>query len=657
MLQTQKNFHFLSPFLFSLFFSLSLSNPETTALLAFKSSADTFNSLSSWVASSDPCSGSWFGVTCDPAKRQVTRIVLENLNLTGSAQQLTQLAHLKLLSLNRNRLSSSLNLSAWHNLNHLYLSHNRFDGALPAGISRLRHLRRLDLSHNQLSGEIPLTELAQLPHLLTLRLESNSFTGKLASADSISASISDFNVSHNNISGKIPTWLSKFGATSFAGNEHLCGNPLPYKCSDPTAANFSIQSRNRHDSVLSNAALLAISIVGAAATLLVILVAATWYRRIKSRGTHSETANEHGFVSKQYGPGELTKKKSTTGVQLAQWAQSNVNGPVGGPRESEDMVVFEGYRGSDKVGDLLKASAEMLGKGSVGTTFKVVTDGGHKVVVKRVRERRNGGKEIDGFLGQIGGLRHPNIAALRAYHNSNHELLLVYDLFQEGSLHSALHGNRGPGRTPLAWAARLKLAAGSAEGLAFLHGCSKSKLFHGNLTSSNILVDRTGNACLADVGLQQLLPAPFSSSTSAYRAPELMVSNNKTPRKFTQKCDVYSFGVVLLEILTGRMAAEEGETNLVEWVKTAMQKECNTWEVLDFELLGDRAMEGEMWALLEVGLLCVTPLPKDRPTIGVVHRMIENIWNKGDREDGAKFILDELTSDSSSPSHSRSAST
>ncbi|CAN6721915.1 unnamed protein product [Malus baccata var. baccata] len=292
----------------------------------------------------------------------------------------------------------------------------------------------------------------------------------------------------------------------------------------------------------------------------------------------------------------------------------------------------------------------MLGKGSVGATFKVVMDSGDTVVVKRVRERRNGGKEIDGFLRQIGGLRHPNIAALRAYHNSSHELLLVYDFFPGGSLHSALHGNRGPGRTLLAWAARLKLAAGSAEGLAFLHGCSKSKLLHGNLISSNILVDRMGNACLANIGLQQLLPAPFSSS--AYRAPELMVSNDKTPRKFTQKCDVYSFGVVLLEILTGRMPAEEGETNLAAWVKTAVQKEGNTWELLDFELLGDRGMEGEMWALLEVALLCLTPLPKDRPTIGVVHRMIDGIRNKGVREDGAKFILVELTSGSSSSSHS-----
>ncbi|KAH0990166.1 hypothetical protein GBA52_001649 [Prunus armeniaca] len=114
-----------------------------------------------------------------------------------------------------------------------------------------------------------------------------------------------------------------------------------------------------------------------------------------------------------------------------------------------------------------------------------------------------------------------------------------------------------------------------------------------------------------------------------------------------------ALGVVLMEILTGKTAGEEGEMSLVEFARMVVQKECSTWEVLDFELLGDKEMEEEMWALLQLGLLCVSPLPKDRPTMGMVHRMIEDIRQKGVREDGAKSILDDLTSDSS-PSHSES---
>ncbi|KAM1550515.1 hypothetical protein PS2_042581 [Malus domestica] len=131
MLQKQKSFHFFSLFLFFSFFSLSLSQTQKPPPCWHSNPPPTPSIRSPLVASSDPCSGTWFGVACYPATRRVTRIVLENLNLIGSAYQLTQLAHLKLLSLNRNRLSSSLDFSAWHNLNHMYLSHNRFEPFQP----------------------------------------------------------------------------------------------------------------------------------------------------------------------------------------------------------------------------------------------------------------------------------------------------------------------------------------------------------------------------------------------------------------------------------------------------------------------------------------------------------------------------------------------
>ena len=50
-------------------------------------------------------------------------------------------------------------------------------------------------------------------------------------------------------------------------------------------------------------------------------------------------------------------------------------------------------------------------------------------------ERR---RKVVGWLRLIGGLRHSNIMSLRAYHHSNHKLLLVYDFLPNGSLHSLL---------------------------------------------------------------------------------------------------------------------------------------------------------------------------------------------------------------------------
>jgi hypothetical protein len=408
--------------------SLSLSNPEDlAALLAFKASSDPSNSLFSWVNSSDPCSATWLGVSCDPTTHRVTGLFLHDLNLAGTIQPLSQLAHLRHLSLNRNLLFSSslpLNLSSWPHLKHLYLSHNHFGGAFPTGISQLHRLRRLDLSHNSFSGEIPLTDLTRLPRLLTLRLESNSFTGDLnsfnpSSSSNSSSSISDFNVSNNNLTGEIPRWLAQFPASSFAGNKHLCGKPLPNECSNLTVDSGS---RKADKKMMGKKDLLVLVYIGAdavAALGIIVVVTCCVIKKRNRSGTHMVV---NGFGSRR------------------------TNGTRGrGKGEEEEMVVFEGCKGVDEVGDLLKASAELLGNGCMGSTYKVVMDGGDVVAAKMVRGRTKK-KEVDGWLRLIGGLRHSNIVSLRAYHHSNHdhELLLVYDFLPNGSLHSLLHGLSNP---------------------------------------------------------------------------------------------------------------------------------------------------------------------------------------------------------------------
>ncbi|KAF2304338.1 hypothetical protein GH714_030200 [Hevea brasiliensis] len=475
----------------------------------------------------------------------------------------------------------------------------------------------------------------EVTHLLTLRLEANSFAGTIDFVNPLSSSILEFNVSNNHLSGKIPAWLTRFPASSFSGNDHLCGEPLRSECSNQTVRSQPVQSSSSVTEK-KRSKWVVFMIVGIDTAAIVAAIATItcccYYRRIRNSGNH----------------GEVIERKDGLHPQIGGYYY----GGAGGRREGEEMVVFEGCKSFNGVDDLLKSSAELLGKGSIGATYKVEMNGGDVLVVKRVKERRRK-REVSGWLRVIGGLRHGNIASLRAYYNSKDEMLLVYDYLPNGSLQSLLHGNRGPGRTPLDWATRLKIASGSVKGLAFLHGYNKAKLFHGNLTSSNILVDQFGNACISEICLRQLLHSPSPLSNNSYKAPELMPNNNNSVGhgngKFTQKCDVYSFGVILLEILTGKMPNCEGEKSLVRWVQRVWREEW-TWEVFDFELYRCKEMEEEMMALMQVALLCLAPLPRDRPKMSMVHRMIEDIRTKGARQGGIgspNSILNDLSSDSS----------
>ncbi|KAF9614188.1 hypothetical protein IFM89_015696 [Coptis chinensis] len=397
---------------FFLLISLSSSSTDFQTLLSFKASSDHYNSLSSWSNSTHFCS--WLGVTCNSNITRVTQLVLQNLNLTGSVQVLTQLKQLRLLSLKHNNFSSSSNLdfSSLQNLKLLYLSHNQFSGNFPSGVIQLLRLRRIDLSHNQFFGEIPLTPLTHLRHLLTLRLESNYFNGSLQT-DTLKA-LEGFNVSDNNLSGEIPRPLSLFfPSSSFEGNENLCGEVLGKKCVKPTAKNdhpLPVEIPIGHGKKkLSGRAILVILLIDVTIVALLGLGIFLCCRMMK-------------------------KRKESRGVE-----KKNVESKKRVVYDNEEIVFFEGCK-RFKVDELLKSSAEMLGKGNVGTTYKVVMDNGDVVVVKRAKERRKK-KEIGGLLKEIGGLRHHNIVSLRAFYGSRDELLLVYDYLPNGSLHSLLHGN------------------------------------------------------------------------------------------------------------------------------------------------------------------------------------------------------------------------
>lgn len=292
------------------------------------------------------------------------------------------------------------------------------------------------------------------------------------------------------------------------------------------------------------------------------------------------------------------------------------------PEDDSDegkIVFFGGSSYTFDLDDLLAASAEILGRGAFGSTYKVaVDDDTATVVVKRLEKVVVGRREFEQTMEIVGSIKHENVAELKAYYYSKNDKLAVYSYYSKGNLFEVLHGEKG---VSLDWESRLRIAIGAARGMAIIHGADDRKLVHGNIKSSNIFIDSQGNGCICDLGLTAITRSLPQTSicSSGYRAPEV---------KCTEFSDVYSFGVVLLELLTGKCPSPRSgdleNMDLASWIRSVVSKEW-TGEVFDIELMKQIGIEEEMVEMLQIGLACVALNPQDRPHAAEVVKMLQDI--------------------------------
>ncbi|KAL9995790.1 putative protein kinase RLK-Pelle-LRR-XIIIa family [Helianthus debilis subsp. tardiflorus] len=550
-------------------------------LLEFKESLnDSRNVLSDWVNNDEtPCQ--WTGITCYQSDQRVLAINLPYMDIGGFiSPSISKLSRLQRLALHQNRLHGIIpnEIGQCVELRAVYLRANYLQGGIPPNIGNLSLLSILDLSSNTLKGAIP----SSLGHLIRLQY---------------------LNLSINFFSGEIPNFgaLTKFGNNSFIGNLDLCGQQIHKPCKTslgfpavlPHAESDEAAVPKRSSRSLKGALIGVVTALALAVVFFVFLLA--WMLTKKERA-----AKKYVVVKKQ-----VHQETST------------------------QLITFHGdlpYPSSEIIEKLESLDDEhVVGSGGFGIVYRMVMNDCGTFAVKRIDQTQKGQDQaFERELEVLGSVKHMNLVNLRGYCRFSDSKLLIYDYVANGSLESFLHERRDGGQT-LSWKARLKVAYGSARGLAYLHHDCSPKIIHRDIKSSNILLDEYLEPCVSDFGLAKLLVdeeahvTTVVAGTFGYLAPEYLQSG-----RATVKSDVYSFGVLLLELITGKRPTDPAFVkqglNVVGWLNT-LRKENQLEDVVDKRCTDADASTVE--AVLEIAGRCTDANPDHRPSMQQVLQFLE----------------------------------
>ncbi|KAJ9177458.1 hypothetical protein P3X46_012676 [Hevea brasiliensis] len=457
----------------------------------------------------------------------------------------------------------------------------------------------LDISSSHLRGKLP-ANITRLNNLMQLNVSNNEFTGKIPEFPSYSK-LTSVDLSHNELDGSLPNSLTSLPNLTilYCGGNSLSTASLSFNCSR-LATDYEACVEQRSTSKIQG---IVIGTVACGSFILALGFAFVCIYRQKFMAM--------GNFDVKLLP--MTKNAIFSLPSLDDVALKSIT-----------IQIFT----LEYIENTTHKYKTLIGEGGFGSVYRGTLPDGQEVAVKvRSSTSTQGTREFENELNLLSSIRHENLVPLLGYCCENDQQILVYPFMSNGSLQDRLYGEAAKRKT-LDWPTRLSIALGAARGLTHLHTFSGRCIIHRDVKSSNILLDQSMNAKVADFGFSKYAPQEGDSGaslevrgTAGYLDPEYYSTQH-----LSAKSDVFSFGVVLLEIVSAReplnIHRPRNEWSLVEWAKPFI-RESKIDEIVDPSIKGAYHAEA-MWRVVEAALACIEPFSAYRPCMADIVRELED---------------------------------
>ncbi|XP_055810332.1 receptor-like protein kinase HERK 1 [Solanum dulcamara] len=145
----------------------------------------------------------------------------------------------------------------------------------------------------------------------------------------------------------------------------------------------------------------------------------------------------------------------------------------------------------------------LIGSSGFGKVYRGVLRDGTKVALKRLKpESKQGLEDFRTEIEILSQFHHPHLISLIGYSDERNEMILIYEYMENGNLSSHLYGSDLHLPT-MSFEQRLEICIGAAMGLHYLH---TGGVIHGDVKSTNILLDEKFVAKITDFGLCKKRP-------------------------------------------------------------------------------------------------------------------------------------------------------